>query len=784
MKQFLGLAALAACVSHTFALFPDCKNGPLKNNLVCNPSASVQDRARALVKALKTAEKFTLTGHQSPGVARLGIPEYPWWNEALHGVASSPGVNFSSNGDFSYATSFPQPITMSAAFDDQLILNVATVVSTEARAFNNANRSGLDFWTPNINPYKDPRWGRGQETPGEDPYHISNYVKNLISGLQGGHDPKIKKIVATCKHFVAYDVESWEGNYRYQFNAVIDQQDLSSYYMQPFKACARDSNVGSIMCSYNALNGVPTCADPYILQTVLREHWNWTNEEQYVTSDCDAIQNVYMPHDYATTPEQAVADTLKAGADLNCGTYYQTHLPNAFAQGLFDESVIDTALTRLFSAQIKLGYFDPASATPYRSLGWSDVSTSSSLNLARQAAVEGMALLKNDGTLPLKVGSGKKMNIALIGSWANATTQMQGSYAGIAKYLHSPLYAAQQLPNVNILFANGVGGQGDPTTDDWVSALTAGAQADVIIVADGISDSDESEGMDRYSIDWTGAQTDMLYELASMGKPTILLQFGDQLDDTPFLDHPNISAIVWGGYPGMAGGDAVMDIVTGAVAPAGRLPVTQYPKNYVKQVPMTDMSLKPNLTSGNPGRTYQFYPEASAVLPFGYGLHYTNFSTSIAGIKAADGSTGKSLNMTSIQSHCDRALYPYLDACPLATVSVNVQNTGNAASDFVALMFLAPSNSSATSSTLSFPNKRLVSYTRVHGIMPGKMVTASMNMTMASIASYDDNGDAVIVPGNYDVVVDVPTADSMGISVTGVSDQNLIVEQWPRPPMR
>ena len=278
MKGFLSLAIVAAAIPSSYALFPDCKNGPLKNNLVCNPSASVSDRAKAIVKALKTQEKFLLMGNQALAIERLGLPEYPWWNEALHGVASSPGVNFSTQGDFSYATSFPQPILMSAAFDDQLIHDVASVVSTEARAFNNANRSGLDFWTPNINPYKDPRWGRGQETPGEDPYHISSYVKNLIAGLQGGFGPKIKKIVATCKHFVAYDLESWEGNYRYQFNAVVDDQDLSSYYMQPFRACARDSNVGSVMCSYNALNGVPTCADPYILQTILREHWNWTNE--------------------------------------------------------------------------------------------------------------------------------------------------------------------------------------------------------------------------------------------------------------------------------------------------------------------------------------------------------------------------------------------------------------------------------------------------------------------------------------------------------------------------
>ena len=232
---------------------------------------------------------------------------------ALHGVASSPGVTFASSGNYSHATSFPQPILMGAAFDDALIEAVAAVVSTEARAFDNDNRAGLDFWTPNINPFKDPRWGRGQETPGEDPFHLQSYVKSLILGLQGGYDPVIKKIVATCKHFAAYDLENWHESLRYSFDAVVSSQDLVEYYLPPFQQCARDSNVGAVMCSYNAVNGVPSCASEYLLQTILREHWGWTNEDQWVTSDCDAVQNIYMPHGFTQTPEQAVAAALNAG---------------------------------------------------------------------------------------------------------------------------------------------------------------------------------------------------------------------------------------------------------------------------------------------------------------------------------------------------------------------------------------------------------------------------------------------------------------------------------------
>jgi xylan 1,4-beta-xylosidase len=188
----------------------------------------------------------------------------------------------------------------------------------------NANilRTGLDFWTPNINPFRDPRWGRGQETPGEDPYHLSSYVRALINGLQGDPSDKYKRVIATCKHFAGYDIEDWAGNLRYQFDAQISQQDLVEYYLPTFESCVR-SNVGAFMCSYNAVNGVPTCADPYLLQTVLREHWGWNDSEQWVTSDCDAVQNVYLPHQWASTREQAVADTLIAGTDVDCGTYMQ-----------------------------------------------------------------------------------------------------------------------------------------------------------------------------------------------------------------------------------------------------------------------------------------------------------------------------------------------------------------------------------------------------------------------------------------------------------------------------
>ena len=577
---------------------------------------------------------------------------------------------------------------MGAAFDDALINAVATVVSTEARAFNNANRSGLDYWTPNINPYKDPRWGRGQETPGEDPYHLKSYVASLIDGLQGGSNPDVLKVAATCKHFVAYDMESWHGNLRYEFDAQISSQELSEYYMQPFQTCARDAKVTSIMCSYNALNGMPTCADPYILQDVLRDHWNWTDPEHYVTTDCDSLESAYGYQHYASTREQVVADALQAGTDLNCGTYYQNFLPSAFAESLFNQTSIDQAVTRLYSALIRLGYFDPPSTTLYRSLSFADVATANSSALALRAAEEGIVLLKNDGTLPLSLPTNSSTNttIALIGPWANATTTMQGNYFGIAPYLHSPLYAASQLPGVNAIYG---GTGGDPTTDGWTRAYNAAKQADIIIFAGGTTTSDAEEEHDRDTINWTGAAIDLVSWLASLGKPTILLSMGDQLDAAPFLSNPNISAILWGGYPGQDGGTALMNVLTGKTAPAGRLPVTNYPTNYVNEVEMTDMQLRPNESTGNPGRTYMWFDNAT--LPFGYGLHYTNFTTTFAASSNASGTP--SYDIDSLVSSCKNVTYPYLDLCPLpaqlSPVNVSVSKTGATTSDFVTLLFVA-----------------------------------------------------------------------------------------------
>jgi len=297
--------------------------------------------------------------------------------------------------------------------------------------------------------------------------------------------------------------------------------------------------------------------------------------------------------------------------------------------------------------------------------------------------------------------------------------------------------------------------------------VTAAAQgADLIIIAEGINDDDESESNDRMLIDWSPGKVDLINQLATMGTPIVLLQFGDQLDQTPFLNNPNISAILWGGYPGMAGGDAIVNILTGKTSPAGRLPVTQYPGDYVNQVDMTDMNLRPNSSSGNPGRTYKWYD--GAVLPFGYGLHYTNFSAKVVPSK------NTTYDISQLVSSCSRSQYKYLDLCPFDKFKVNVTNTGSVSSDFVTLGFISGQNGPKP-----YPIKELVAYQRLFNISSHASQTATLNLTLGSLARRDVNGDQILYPGDYGMLVDVPTQAVWNFTLTG---SPVTLDQWPQRP--
>ncbi|TFK45792.1 beta-xylosidase [Heliocybe sulcata] len=760
MRAFVLVTVLLA-VEHVSAqvysfnyTFPDCTSVPLKSNAVCDLTLDPITRARAIIDEFTVTELINNTMNQSPGVP------------SSHGLALSPGVIFLANGrgEWSYATSFPEPILMGAAFDDPLILAVATAIGTEGRAFNNFGHGGLDYWTPNINPFKDPRWGRGQETPGEDPYHLSQYVYSLIQGLQGGVDPQpYFRVAATCKHFAGYDLEDWNGVTRYDFNAVIPEQDLSEYYFPSFQSCVRDAKAAAVMCSYNSVNGILSCANSYLLQNVLRESWGF-GQDRWVTLDCDAVDNIYSTHNYTTALAQAAADAMNAGTDIDCTNFdyatlsflpgaYLTGLPVAYNEGLVSETQLYNALVHQYASLVRLGYFDPAEMQPYRQLGWSDVNTPQTQALAYQAAVEGIVLLKNDGTLPL---NSSIKNIALIGPWANATTSMQGNYAGTAPFLISPLMAAQAA-GYNVTYVFGTNITSNDTTG-FAAAVAAAQAADAVIYAGGIDDTVEAEAMDRYNLTWPGNQLDLIAELQQVGKPFVVVQFGGgQLDDTVLKNNASVNSLVWAGYPGRSGGTAVLDILSGKVAPAGRLPVTQYPAEYVDQVAMTDMTLRPSAT--NPGRTYKWYT-GTPVYAFGTGEHYTTFEASWL---------SEPSQTYDIQTLVEQGSQPstYLDAAPFGTFNVTVTNTGAVVSDYVTLMFV-----NGTFGPAPYPNKQLVSYTRLHSVPASNgQSVASLPVTLGALARADDHGNMWLYPGNYTFTIDTPGLISSSFVLTGTATQ-------------
>ncbi|EJD55091.1 beta-xylosidase [Auricularia subglabra TFB-10046 SS5] len=748
---------LAALTPATLGAFPDCANGPLKDNLVCNTTANFMDRAKALIDEFTTEELVNNTVNGSPGVPRLGLPPYQWWSEALHGVAgANPGVHFAPAGeDFDHATSFPQPILMGAAFDDELIHEVATVISTEARAFNNFGFSGIDFFTPNINPFRDPRWGRGQETPGEDPLHISRYVFQLVTALQGGLGPSpYYKIVADCKHFAGYDLESWEGIDRFHFDAVITTQDLAEFYTPSFQSCVRDAKVGSVMCSYNSVNGVPACASSYLLQDIVRDFYGLG--DGWITSDCDAVQNVFTTHNFTTTQANASAISLKAGTDVDCGNVYAQSLGDALDQGLVEEDDLKQALVRLYGSLVRTGYFDSPEEQPFRQLGWADVDTPASRRLALLAAEEGIVLLKNDGLLPLS--SRDVPNVIMVGPWGNATTMMQGNYFGNAPYLVSPRQGFVDA-GFNVTFFNGTVGTNGTDTSGFDEAVAAAGDTDLIVFVGGPDNVVERESRDRINITWPGVQLDLIKELAGVGKPMIVLQMGaGQVDDTWLKESDAINALIWGGYPGQSGGTALANIVTGKTAPAARLPITQYPEDYIS-LPMTDMNVRPSNSS--PGRTYKWFT-GEPIFEFGFGLHYSKFDFAWAEEPPASFAIGDLVANASSP----------VDLATFHTFQVNVTNLGPVASDFVAMLF-----GNTTAGPSPAPLKELVGYTRLTNIPVGATVTASVPVTLGTIARADEDGNSVLFPGQYSVWLDTTGEILHDFELTGDEKQILAFPQ-------
>ncbi|KAK4265862.1 hypothetical protein QN277_026856 [Acacia crassicarpa] len=689
---FLFIVLVLWCVSSFgFGRVPfacDPKNGLTRSFKFCRTNVPIHVRVQDLIGRLTLPEKIRLVVNNAIAVPRLGIQGYEWWSEALHGVSNvGPGTKF--GGAFPAATSFPQVITTAASFNQSLWREIGRVVSDEARAMYNGGMAGLTYWSPNVNIFRDPRWGRGQETPGEDPHVAAKYAANYVRGLQGDGPGNRLKVAACCKHYTAYDLDNWKGIDRFHFNAKVSKQDLADTYDVPFKACVVDGGVASVMCSYNQVNGKPTCADPDLLRNTIRGEWKLNG---YIVSDCDSVGVLYDTQHYTQTPEEAAADAIRAGLDLDCGPFLALHTADAIRLGHISENDLNLALANLLTVQMRLGMFDgEPSAHPYGNLGPRDVCTPAHQELALEAARQGIVLLQNKGnTLPLSPT--RHRTVAVIGPNSDVTTTMIGNYAGVACGYTSPLQGIARY--VKTIHHNGCNNVMCTGNQLFGSAEMAARHADATVLVVGLDQSLEAEFRDRVGLLLPGFQQQLVSRVAraSKGPVVLVLMSGGPIDVTFAKNDPKIGAILWVGYPGQAGGTAIADVLFGRTNPGGKLPMTWYPEGYVNKVPMTVMDMRPNPASGYPGRTYRFY-KGPVVFPFGHGLSYTRFSHSLAvapkQVSVPLASLEALTNSSTISSSALKVSHANCDSLELA-LHVDVKNEGEVDGTHTVLVYSKP----------------------------------------------------------------------------------------------
>ena len=558
------------------------------------------------------AEKMSQMRYDAPAIERLSIPEYNWWNECLHGVARAGS-----------ATVFPQAIGMAASFNDDLLNEVAVAISDEARAKYNQYKKrgkteiyqGLTYWSPNINIFRDPRWGRGHETYGEDPYLTGRMGSAFINGLQG--NGKYRKLDATIKH---YAVHSGPESLRHGFNAEVNNKELYETYLWAFKYCIDHAKPAAVMGAYNRTNGEPCCASKTLLQDILRDEFGF---EGYVVSDCGAICDINEHHRVTKTPAESAAMAVNNGCDLNCGTAYQW-LKSAVAMDLISEETITKAVERLFEARFSLGMFDDD--CEYDSISYDVVECEKHLNLSRKMAQEGIVLLKNDGILPLQ----DNKTIAVIGPNADSKLVLLGNYYGTPTDYTTLLKGIKDRNNGKTYYSKGCNLAKERTIYEEHSlsdAIAIAGIADVIIMCMGLDSDLEGEEGDAYSL--TGefnsgdkntlelpkVQRELYDEILKTKKPIIFVNVSGSCINLSRQDK-ECNAVIQCFYPGAEGGKALADIIFGDVSPSGRLPVTFY-ESVDDLPPFEDYSMK--------NRTYKFF-EGKPVYPFGFGLTYSDIT--------------------------------------------------------------------------------------------------------------------------------------------------------------
>ncbi len=572
---------------------------------------SFEKTADSLISLLTIEQKTSQMLSTSSSIPEHGIEMYNWWNEGLHGVARS-----------AKATVFPQAIAMGATFDPELIRKTADAISTEARAMYNifntkgmrTEYTGLTFWSPNINIFRDPRWGRGHETYGEDPYLTAEIGKAFVLGLQGNHH-KYLKVAAGAKHFAVHSGP--EAN-RHSFNAKVTPQDLNQTYLPAFKKLV-EANVEIVMCAYNRLNDKPCCGNELLLNNILRDDWGFTG---HVVSDCGAINDIKSNHNFTISDEQSVAYAIRGGVDLNCGSLYNL-IPKAIDQGLLTEKDLDKSLKRLFMTRLKLGILNNVSDNPYESLGEKDINNKYHIDLARNLASKSIVLLKNENDiLPLS----KNLNrLFITGPNAANINTLLANYNGLSPNIVTPLEGIinKVSKGTIVRFNQGVDLVNNSGMKEWSPSLAG--SSDVTIAVMGISAMIEGEQGDAISSDFNGDrntislpkhQINYIKSLRKISgdKPIILIiKAGSAIDLSEVSNY--VDAIIYAWYLGEQGGNAIADIIFGDVNPSGKLPIT-IPKALSDLPEYSDYNMD--------NRTYRFYRN-KPMYPFGYGLSYSKF---------------------------------------------------------------------------------------------------------------------------------------------------------------
>lgn len=586
-----------------------------------------QAKAKALVAQMTVEEKASQLKYDAPAIERLGVPAYNWWNEALHGVARA-----------GTATMFPQPVAMASMFDEAVMQKIGDVVATEARAkYNEAVQhgdhdiyKGLTFWSPNINLFRDPRWGRGQETYSEDPYLTARLGVSYIKGLQG--DGEYMKVAACAKHFA---VHSGPEAIRHEFDAVVSEKDLWETYLPAFEAAVREGGVESVMGAYNRTLGEPCCGSDLLMRKILRGKWGF---EGHYVSDCWAISDFHLHHHITATAPESAALALKMGCDVNCGNTY-LHLLQALEAGLITEEDITASAERLFTTRFLLGEFDEGCA--FNAIPYETVECPEHLALSEEAARRSVVLLKNDGLLPLDLG--KIKTIGVIGPNANDRMALIGNYHGTASRYITVLEGIQDYAGdrARVLYAEGchlyrdrVEGLAQPG-DRLAEAQTVAEHSDVVVLVVGLNENLEGEEMHESNAGGSGDKADLLLPapqrklmeaVAETGKPVILINMTGSAMDLRFAD-AHFSAVVQGWYPGARGGKAIAELLFGKYSPSGKLPVTFY--NSADDLPaFTDYAME--------NRTYRYFA-GDVLYPFGFGLTYGKTAVTAASAEKTEG---------------------------------------------------------------------------------------------------------------------------------------------------